>query len=1606
VAAILVVATPQAQGASYSWSVSSGDWSLASNWGGTLPGSSDDAYVINGGTLDLHVYRPTVATLGGSGTILNAAGGTSNLSLLTVTGGGTFSGSLQDGPTNRVTLTLDGGTLVLSGSDSYTGETTIEAGTLIVACKGAITDGTRLTVGAGAAFVFDPSTGGSALADGRIYAALPEEKPVAVPGPGTLALLTIAGGIAAMYRGFRWRRRLCSTGRLRRPVYAIVRLAGLAAALLLFPSAAAAAALTWDADSGTVGPQDGGGVWNTTSNFWWTGTQDTAWNNASDAVFGAGNGSAGTVSVGSVTVGNLTFNPASSGAYTLNNGTINLSGTPTITVAAPVATISSAIAANNGLVKAGSGALNLLGNANVSGSFTVSAGTLNQTGTLIHLGPGQVLIDGATYVLIGTGQLYTPCFFYVGYSGIANFNQVGGSCNPYYDGMCIGFNRGASGSYNLSGTGQLSAGSEYVGCSGSGAFAQSGGVNVVPGSVFSGLSIGYSLGASGSYNLSGGSLSAGFEWIGESGTGTFTQSGGTHNAGQINLGCPTSSSGTYAAGAAGTYNLNGSGLLTAGVEYVGNSVIGTFNHSAGTNSVSSLYLAYGSSGTYNAGGTGFLSAGTEYLGYSGTGTLAQTGGTNSVSNLYLGSNSNSAGIYNLSGSGQLSANNEYLGNPQSSGTFLQSGGTNLVGSLLQLEGSGLGGSAVYTLTGSGCLVVSPSGSIGIYGGRFQWLNPDGLSSPAVTVSGGLLEIGFNFDVAALTGSASFHGTKVSGGPIAITNGATATLSGTTAAPFGLIVGTSTGSGTLQQTGGVAGGFTLGYDPGSSGTYNLSGSGQVSAILGYVGYSGNGKFNQLGGANNLVTNGTDAALYLGYNTWASGTYNLTAGALNISMGREYVGYSGSGTLTQTGGTNTVTPDNLGDGLYLGFNSGSAGTYVLSGSGQLSAQNEYVGYSGVGTFSQSGGFNNISGYFTTPLYLGYSLSGSGKYTLGGGSLSATAEYVGYAGNGAFLQSGGLNSTQAEYVGYSPLSVSSYAQSGGTNNAAFLAINSLSRYQLSGGTLQLSGGLALGGGTFDCGHGSAAITLSGIVDLSAGTITNAESTSLAIGANSLLIVPPGYNLNVVFGHYSSSALLHTAGTTLTIAASQSIGGWGTISDPVVCQGTIAAGNRGFINLTGGELKISGTGNVSLGTGTLIISSSDSGMSGGALSATDPQIGSSGNGTFTQTGGASTFTDVLYLGYNATDVGVYNLSGPSQMSVNGLNGLMLGNSGTGVLNQSGGVNSAGTHMWLGYNAGAVGVYNLSGTGLVSVGAYEIIGFSGSGTFTQTGGTNSVIGSSDIILGYSQSSSGVYNLNGGVLYAAALRQYSGAATLNFGGGTLKAAGYLWVTVPMTINSGGAIFDTNYSQIRVTSPIGGSGGLTTVGSGTLVLAGTDTYAGDTVINFASIQVASTTALPYGPGKGNLLVGGTLDLGGFSANVNGLSGAGVVTSSATGSLTFTVGCNDATSSFGGCIRNGSATALSLVKVGGGELILSGTDTYTGGTTVNAGKLFVTNPSALADGSNMSVGANASQFFAGSLQTAPVAGDVQAAPEPSTLALLGVAVCSAVVSQRVRSRRRKQ
>ena len=104
-------------------------------------------------------------------------------------------GDIGETPVNSGrSLTLSGpGTLILSGSNSYTGGTIVEAGTLEVTGAFALPAGGNLTVGAGGVLIFDPSAEATVSANGTNASGF-----AAVPEPSTCTLLVSAFAVFAI----------------------------------------------------------------------------------------------------------------------------------------------------------------------------------------------------------------------------------------------------------------------------------------------------------------------------------------------------------------------------------------------------------------------------------------------------------------------------------------------------------------------------------------------------------------------------------------------------------------------------------------------------------------------------------------------------------------------------------------------------------------------------------------------------------------------------------------------------------------------------------------------------------------------------------------------------------------------------------------------------------------------------------------------------------------------------------------------------------------------------------------------------------------------------------------------------------------------------------------------------------------------------------------------------------------------------------------------------------------------------------------------------------------------------------------------------------------
>jgi autotransporter-associated beta strand protein len=233
---------------------------------------------------------------------------------------------------------------------------------------------------------------------------------------------------------------------------------------------------------------------------------------------------------------------------------------------------------------------------------------------------------------------------------------------------------------------------------------------------------------------------------------------------------------------------------------------------------------------------------------------------------------------------------------------------------------------------------------------------------------------------------------------------------------------------------------------------------------------------------------------------------------------------------------------------------------------------------------------------------------------------------------------------------------------------------------------------------------------------------------------------------------------------------------------------------------------------------------------------------------------------------------------------------------------------------------------------AFQSITFTGAGAAYNLGGNAIVIGD---------------NGGGGIFHNAT----SAIVTINFTSVTLAsgaaktfdvlhAASRLNFTTTINFNGAGARFGQAGSAgiISAALPITGAGDLTKDGTGILILSGANTFTGNISLNGGTIQLGASQVLP----DGNAFVmaaGTTLDLNNFSESLGSLAGPAGATITL-GSGTLTVGGLNTDTTFAGTITG----AGSLVKTGTGRLVLAGSGTYAGATTINQGTLEINGTNA--------------------------------------------------------------
>ena len=192
------------------------------------------------------------------------------------------------------------------------------------------------------------------------------------------------------------------------------------------------------------------------------------------------------------------------------------------------------------------------------------------------------------------------------------------------------------------------------------------------------------------------------------------------------------------------------------------------------------------------------------------------------------------------------------------------------------------------------------------------------------------------------------------------------------------------------------------------------------------------------------------------------------------------------------------------------------------------------------------------------------------------------------------------------------------------------------------------------------------------------------------------------------------------------------------------------------------------------------------------------------------------------------------------------------------------------------------------------------------------------------------------------------------------------------------------------------------GNGIIILSNTaNDWGGDTTIEEGTVKLGAANVLPNGASAGNLILKNDglshtnntadtlLDLNGNSETVNGLSYDGasdlnkLKITTGSGAPTLTVGDNDATATYAGILQNG----VSLTKMGNGSQTLTGVNTYSGGTTINAGTLALSGSGSIANTPRIVVAGGATFNVSGLSSTFALGGSQTLSNSTSTAVLNG-------------------
>ncbi|EAW4995614.1 TPA: autotransporter-associated beta strand repeat-containing protein [Salmonella enterica subsp. enterica serovar Havana] len=903
-----------------------------------------------------------------------------------------------------------------------------------------------------------------------------------------------------------------------------------------------------------------------------------------------------------------------------------------------------------------------------------------------------------------------------------------------------------------------------------------------------------------------------------------------------------------------------------------------------------------------------------------TGSITTTGGGAGDASVYVHGNGDGT-VVNNSGTMSSTVYGVYLDSARSKGHTLnnQAGGAISANTAVAINGNGntITNQGKMTGVSDGLLISGNNNIVTTSGGEISGKNGIRVSkgsgnqitaksgSKITTTSTGISIAGGNNQVTTESGSAIVakdNGILINSGANNVTNGGSITATGSSIS-YGIqynsgASGTITNTGTITTTGKGAGDASV-YAHGGAVTINNSGT-MDSSVFGVYVTTGHTLNNLAGGS---ITANTAVQL--------NGNNNTLANAGAILGDTDGVTISGSGnTLTSqgkiTGGTNAVLINSGSKNNTITLNTGTEISGSITDDNNSASANNNLILDGEGTLGSS-----ISGL--------NSVTSSGDWTLSGATmnLSGTTNSALWVKSGTLILNGAMTAKGATVD--------------------------------SGTTLQIGNGGTLGAFNGD------------IVDN--GTLTFNRSDAAAYGS-------------VISG---SGNVVKQGGGELTLSNNNSYSGGTTIAEGTLTAtagGALGSGNidnRAYLKLDAAnasdpfivaDLTTHSGATVEIGAGSTLQANTLTQQDGSTLTA-----------DLTATSGPAIRAKNVNLD------GTLNVASPASQepirSTDDLISLALIESDNAISGDFDDITINGNAMNPDAFITVVGQKNVNDT------HYDLVetltwyadrdnaAIDAHGTFNLADAddsftVNTVLENVDANSGWNGQS--LTKTGAGTLILNAENTYTGSTTISEGtliATNVEALGTGNVTDNATLemNTGGD-FD---------NAISGSGQVVKSGDETLTLSGANSYTGGTTISGGTLVASNVEAL----GTGDITDNATLELNAGGDFANNIGGTGSVVKSGdktltlSGSNTYTggttisggtlvasnvdaLGSGDVTDNAtlemntGGDFANNIGGTGSVVKSGDKTLTLSGTNSYTGGTTISGGTLVASNVEALGTG----------------------------------------------------------